>query len=254
MRQRPVAWRGQAVAGAVAVVLFACVAVALKAPTGAEGVGPFVVSLPFLAADSATTSTPSGLIETRNVTSYTDATNPNAPVFFVVGELANGRSNAVERVELTAKFFNAQGQALAVDGDITYADLEVIPAGGDSPFSFAIVSPPAPIASFTITVSGVTDPAILPAVEGITTSVDDTRTEGAFRFVTGIVRNDSSFTWSNVTVLVAYYDAAGRVVRTDLTFPMDEVLAPGEEAEFESFVNAEGTTIATQRIWVRASR
>ena len=223
-------------------------------PTHAQGPNAFQLVLPLVANDADSGSVSSGKLETRNVSSYTDASNPDAPVFFVVGELVNGRPNAVERIELTAKFFTAQGQQIDVDGNVTYADLEVIPAGGDSPFSFAIVAPPALIASFTIAVTGVTDPAVLPAISGVAADITNTRTEGAFRFVTGTVRNDSSFTWLNVTVLVAYYDAAGRVVRTDLTFPANETLGPGQQTTFESFVNVEGTSIVTQRIWVRASR
>lgn len=227
----------------------------LERPALSGAVGPaHHLVLPVLAADSAAGTVAAGAIETRHVSSYLDATNPDAPVFFVVGELVNGRTHPVERVELTAKFFNAQGQQLSVDGNITYADLEVIPAGGDSPFSFAIVSPPAAIANYTIAVSAVTDPAILPVVEGLTATVGNTRTEGAFRFVTGTVRNDSTFTWQSVTVLVAYYDASGRVVRTDLTFPALETLPPGQQSAYESFVRAEGTTIVSQRVWVRATR
>ncbi len=251
--RRPTALTKSAALAAFALLLSATLPVVRHDTIGAQG-GPFLIALPMIATDAAGGGSGSGAIETRNVSSYTDASNPDAPVFFVVGELVNGRPNAIERIELTAKFFTAQGQQIDVDGDVTYADLEVIPAGGDSPFSFAVVAPPSAIATYTIAVTGVTDPAVLPAVTGVTATITNTRTEGAFRFVTGTVRNDSAFTWLNVTVLVAYYDAAGRVVRTDLTFPANETLAPGQQSTFESFVNAEGTTIASQRTWIRANR
>ena len=137
--------------------------------------------------------------------------------------------------------------------------LDVIPAGGDSPFGPLWVPLSEGIQSYTLQAHG--QPAREHAPSGLTISGVSAYTDAWGDYhLQGLITNNSSEPYKFVKVCGALYDSAGRVIRTGLTFGTPHVLYPGESASFdywEPFYDWEPvdpTSVASYRLWVDAER
>lgn len=185
----------------------------------------------------------------RNFTAYEDSLD----AIWIVGEVVNPYPFPVEFVEITARYFSASGTLLATD--FTYSDLLTIPAGSDSPFSVLLFDPPPGIATYDLVITDFDTDIFFPAPVGLTAQVTNSYIDGiGIRHDVGIVTNNSGFTYEFTQIYIAYYNAAGQVIRTDFTYADPDLLGPGQSGTFE-VLEWDGDTlpIASYRIWVDAS-
>ena len=195
------------------------------------------------------TPQPSG-IYVQHFSSYTDSIG----ALWIVGEVVNGRPADAEFVEVTANYY---GGNTLLDTETGFADLTVVPAGGDSPFSVLEFQPPAGITSYTLQVTDYTSPPYGSdaPTSGLVATVTNTFTDSInFLHLVGTVTNTTSRSYDFVNPIIAFYDASGTVIRTEDSFTKPTTLAPGQTGTFEVLLNADGVSFASRRIWVDASQ
>lgn len=201
------------------------------------------------AAQPTPTPAPSGL-RLQGVNWYADRWGD----IRVMGLVINGLNTPAEYVRVTARFYSSSGQLLATkDG---YADIDIIPAGGSSPFEVWLFDPPPGVAHVETSVSGFLASNRAP-ITGLVFSITNIyRDRWGWLYVVGTVTNTSSTTYRYVNVLGAYVDAAGRVVRLDIDYISSDDLLPGQSSPFELiFYDAPpGLENLNLLIWTDASR
>ncbi|MFN0094079.1 MAG: FxLYD domain-containing protein [Dehalococcoidia bacterium] len=183
----------------------------------------------------------------RKTTLYTDESGT-----WVVGEIVNLRPSAIEFVTLNVDLLNAGGSV--VDSAEAYPDVVVFPAGGDGPF-VAFFPGAAGAAGFRVTVLSYDEPASEPPVTGVTVSLNAAFIDefGGY-VVSGRATNTSGVTYLDVAVIVALYDAAGNVIRSDFNYVDGDGLAPGQGADFEIIFDPAPLAVAATRTWVEGVR
>jgi hypothetical protein len=172
----------------------------------------------------------------------------------VVGEVVNGRPDAIQYVQITADLYSAAGTLLATDD--SFSEMTVMAAGSDSPFDVLFISPPPGVSRVVVRVTDYTEPAYDPPAAGLVATITNSYTDviGALHVV-GTVTNSSSTTYDYVEPIVGFYDASGRLLREDFTFTSPSTLGPGQSGTFDSFIfDAKGLDITQFRTWVDGSR
>jgi hypothetical protein len=205
---------------------------------------------PPIATPTATTPMAQGTVSTGASTYYFDILG----AMWVVGEVRNGLDHEIALVEVTANLYSASEVLLATD--FGFACVTTIPAGGDSSYTVLVLDPPPGVDHVGVSVTDYFEPpffTIDPPVVGLDATITNVYTDSiGFRHAVGTVTNNSAYTYDFVQPCVAFYDAAGNVVRTDFTFTSPSTLAPGQTGTFDAFVDAEGAGIVSQRLWVDA--
>jgi len=195
------------------------------------------------------TPQPSG-IYVQHFSSYTDSIGG----LWIVGEVVNALPSDAEFVEVTANYY---GDNTLLATETGFADLTVVPAGGDSPFSVLDFEPPAGITSYTVQVTDYTSPPYGSdgPTSGLVATVTNTFTDSInFVHLVGTVTNTTSRSYDFVKPIIAFYDASGTVIRTEDAFTNPTTLAPGQTGTFEVLLDADGVSSASRRIWVDASQ
>ena len=221
--------------------------VAAPVPTATPTPGQAPTATPTAPSIPTPTPTPAStpsVLTTRRTSMYLQA----GLVQTVVGEVVNGSNHAVQSVEITATFYGAAGNILATETG--YSEIDVIPAGGDVPFTVTLFAPPAGITRFTLVAVALTDPAEDTAISGLVAQQTEMTLEDDTLTLKGTVKNTSSAALVQVVVVIAAYDAAGRVVRVEFaSADPDGRLAPGATATWETTIDTTGTTIVTTRLF-----
>ncbi|MCU0491036.1 MAG: FxLYD domain-containing protein [Chloroflexaceae bacterium] len=141
---------------------------------------------------------------------------------YIVGEVVNGTSSPVYFVKITARFFNASNQLIAVED--TFAYLTKTEPNQRNPFKMILSNAPRDISRTELTLEWLSTSIL--EYQAVTVLNQATRDNFGVE-VFGEVRNDQSFQFSNVEVVVTFYDAGGGVIDTDFGFASSTILAPG---------------------------
>jgi hypothetical protein len=187
--------------------------------------------------------------ESFTVRKTSDYMGASTGTLHVVGEVVNNDSSDAEYVEITGTFFDQAGNVLA--SDFTYSCLDVIPAGGDSPFHMLVLDAPPGIVRYTLQVQGEAagqPPPLGLDISGVTTDL----TEWGTFHVLGLVTNNSQTTYQYVRICAALYDSAGNVIRSDSTYTQLDSLAPGQSSSFDC-LEIDAPPVASNRLWVQGS-
>jgi hypothetical protein len=153
-------------------------------------------------------------------TSYTNSLGD--PI--VVGEVVNNSGAAVSTT-VRATLYDSAGNVIGVR-DST-ACIDPLPAGGTSPFELYLEKGVA----YRLETIDDTDSWLTPAW-GLTASSRSWFDSMGWLHVGGTVYNGGDRTWSFTKVCISFYDAAGKVIRTEYTYP-DPDPAPGQTVPFE---------------------
>lgn len=215
-------------------------------PAGCPPIGSIIGETPTPTPTPTPTATPapSGYVTARKSTWRYDTFG----AIRVQGEVYNGLGAAVGLVKVTANFYSASNQLLTTD--FGYACLDAIPAGGDSPYTVLLFSPPPGVDHVTAEVTNYYTPPLInnPPV-GLQINVTNTYTDSFNYFhVIGTVNNTSSNTYEFVKVCSAFYNSGGDVVDTDFTYADPDTLGPGASGTFHTWRNADDG-ITSYRLW-----
>lgn len=223
---------------------------------------PYQVVVPGLAdsaaAPTATPSpTPSGSVQVTGTTVSDlngDGTVTNLTVW---GDVHNGLDQAISGVQLSATATAADGTVLSTNTGS--ARLDIIPAGGDAPFSLPLQMVTDPSDHVSVTVTGYTTLTSPPADPGLVSSVQppqpfkvgvkDPKTgywadSSNLLAAYGSITNTGSSSQRIDSIALAFEDSSGNVwlVATTgvftATFPGadPQVLAPGQAGTFTVYV------------------
>lgn len=218
----------------------------LRGWEAAEQISATATPTPTPSPTPTPTPTPTPLpagYSTARVSSYRDSLG----ALWVVGEAKNNTQSNVEFMKIIGTFYDAANNVVAVE--FTYTCLDIVPAGGDSPFALLVLDAPDDIARYALTIEAnptSKQPPLGLELSGVTTRYD---TVNAYH-VLGEVRNRSNRTYEFVQVCGALYDQAGNTVRSSFTFTQPAIIAPGQAAPFDLYEFVGTTAIASYRLWV----
>jgi hypothetical protein len=153
---------------------------------------------------------------------------PTPTTLNLVGELLNPTAAPVFFVELTARFFNADGQLIVEKS--SNADLPRLGPGARGPFLIYLANPPASLASYTVAVSDGRESTTLDYRDAEVVSIE-TRDNFGLE-VYGQLRNPNSRELRGVTVAVTFYDLAGNVVEVEDGFSSPLNIPAGATATY----------------------
>jgi hypothetical protein len=177
--------------------------------------------LPSLPTATPTPSLPQ--LEILSHQSYEDA-----GWFHIVGEVRNNSDTPMEFVEIVATLYDDAGQVVGTD--FTYAELDVIPPGGKSPFETG-TDKWAGTTNYKLQVEG--SSGTLPRQDIVILSHSH-YIDGDWLHVRGEVQNTGNTPAEFVKIVVTLYDAGGNVVGTDFTYTQLDAIPPGETSPFET--------------------
>jgi hypothetical protein len=173
------------------------------------------------------------------VSSYSDFGS-----FWIVGEVVNGTNVTIGNVELRSSAGGSEETGFAI--------LNVIPAGGDSPFQILMSSGGG---NATVTVVGYeTSGLTAPATGFVVTIGTKTSDQLGGLEIEGTVKNNSSTSYQNVIVAIALYDATGNVARVETAISSPFDLGPGQSGTWTVYFFSvpSGGANAPLRTWVDA--
>lgn len=190
------------------------------APGGSGILLPTPAPLPVIVQGTALYFTPAGSI-------------------WVLGEVANPGDTSLENTQLRAALLDESGAEVAAG--TAFSALDVIPAGGKSPFGVLFQSPPSNAVSFAVTAiraeaSGEPGSRYMP----IAVASQQSALDGLQFNITGSLVNQGSFNAMAVSVVLTTYDAGGRVTGYRLATVGDGTLAAGAVAEFNLSIAPNG--------------
>lgn len=192
-------------------------------------------TLTFTPTESSTptpTATASnGAMVLSNHSSYTSTFGSRS----IVGEVQNDSASAVRFVSVVADIYNINGQL--IDTRSTYAERDILPAGGKSCYRVIFLAEPTGWHSYRLSTSySVTTerPRAL-TITSVTAGSNPTNYE-----LIGQVRNDSQQEQKFVKIVGTLYNGDGTVIRCDFTYANTETLAPGAFSSWKlSFFDTE---------------
>jgi hypothetical protein len=213
--------------------LFACCALLLLVvalPARAQGEAceqQYCVYLPALREPEIVNRSPAPPTSEVHVRSV-QVRRPTLSSLNLVGEVLNPTAAPRFFVELTARFFNADGVLIAEES--SNVDLPRLGPGARGPFLIYLANPPVELASYTIAVSDGRESTTL---EYRDAEVLSTATRDNFGLeVYGELRNPASRELRGVTVAATFYDAAGNVVEVEDGFSSPLNIGPGATASY----------------------
>ncbi len=158
-----------------------------------------------------------------------------------LGEVHNPTNVAVEHVAVRVSLTDARGREL--EGGLVYTALDLIPAGGRSPFGLLFPGRPAGLASFQAALVSAEPVATLgDRVPDLAVVEHSGGPLGTLYRVTGRVQNTGEVAVEEVLIVVTLYDAQGTVVgfrAQTLHLPLE----PGATLPFDVRATASGGTV-----------
>lgn len=152
---------------------------------------------------------------------------------WVVGEVANeGEDMATTFTEITATFYNATGQIVAVE--VGYADLDILLTGRKSPFEVLLTETEGSLQvhNYTLTVSWSNYAAGKPIgleILSNSSNIDET----GYMHVTGVIKNIGTMPATFTEVMATFYDESGTVVGADSEYTEPLHLTPNQTGIFD---------------------
>lgn len=158
---------------------------------------------------------------------------------WVLGEVLNSSGTSLENTEVRVALLDASSMEMAAG--MAFTALEVIPAGGTSPFGVLFTSPPVGVASFAVTVIRA-EPSPEPGNRYVPIAVtsQESALDGLLFTVRGSIKNQGSFGASGVNLVLTTYDPSGHVTGYRQEKVGDGKLAPGGVAEFQIAIAPNG--------------
>ncbi len=150
---------------------------------------------------------------------------------YVIGQMQNNSTEAVEFAEVMATFYNESGEI--VNTGYTFSEHDIILPGEISPFSIFIDKVDG-IASYDLMLQGDSTDA-QPRTDLVVLTYTDTIDDFDFFSITGEIQNQGDTPAEFVQIIATYYDAEGNIAGTDFGFTDLDVLNPGETSTFEVF-------------------
>jgi len=155
--------------------------------------------------------------------SYTDS-----GWFHIVGEVQNNSDTAIGFVKIVATLYDDASNVVGTD--FTYTELDVIPAGGRSPFVTGTDEYEG-VTQYKLQTQG--SPANLPREDLVILSHSHYEDAG-WLHVRGEVQNTGDTPAEFVKVVITLYDAAGNVIGTDFTYTDLDAVPAGGTSPFET--------------------
>ena len=185
-------------------------------------------TLTFTPTESAT-ATPTataanGATVLNNHSSYTSTFGARS----IVGEVQNNSASAVHFVSVVADIYNANGQL--IDTQSTYAERDILPAGGKSCYRVIFFAEPVGWNSYQLSAnySVATEQPRALTITSVAVGSNPTYYE-----LIGQVRNDSQQDQKFVKIVGTLYSSDGMVIRCDLTYANAETMAPGASSSWK---------------------
>lgn len=169
----------------------------------------------------------------------------------VLGEVVNPGQSPIGNVQLLVTLSDAGGKALLTQP--FFVALEVIPAGGTSPFRVLFTDPPQTYANFGITILRGENFATNTRYARVRVTGSEGRPQGNVFRVTGDVQNSDTAPARLVRVIVTAYDAERKVVGYRYQeLNNDAALAPGGTLAFEVNLLASAPNVASYGVAAEA--
>jgi hypothetical protein len=150
----------------------------------------------------------------------------------VLGEVVNPGSASLENTQVRAALLDGSGAESAVG--MAFTALDVIPAGGKSPFGVLFQTPPGGVASFVVTViRAESSPEPGNRYTPIAVASQESVLDGLLFTVRGSIVNQGGFNAEDVKVVLTAYDASGRVTGYRQETVGAGTLPAGGVAEFQ---------------------
>jgi hypothetical protein len=148
----------------------------------------------------------------------------NKQQYRVVGEVTNLSAEPMQLVEVTGRFYDAQGQPIAMEAEVSdFWPQAVVPAAGRVPFEL-VVGDIASASTFTLAVEAAPSAATLRT--DFVTTVTEASLENNRYCLAGQTQNPGSRLSERLTIIAVVYDPADLVIDY-----RDTVLATAEQLE-----------------------
>lgn len=159
---------------------------------------------------------------------------------WVLGEVFNPGSIALENVEVRVALLDATGQEVAFDSE--FVALEAIPPGGRSPFGVLFANPPAVVVAFQATAIRA-EPSQNVAARYVQLHVTDPQPKliDSIYHLTGSIVNGTSSNAVEVYVVATIYDADRHVVGYRRSIWGDGSIGAGVSAPFDISVSPDSS-------------
>ncbi len=154
---------------------------------------------------------------------------------WVLGEVFNPGSTALENVEVRVALLDATGREVASDSE--FVALEAIPPGGRSPFGVLFANPPATVVAFQATAIRA-EPSQNVAARYVQLQVTDPQPKpaGLIYHLTGSIVNGTSSNAVEVYVVATIYDADRHVIGYRRSISGDGSIGAGASVPFDVIV------------------
>lgn len=156
--------------------------------------------------------------------------------FYVIGEVKNVGSTPVKDVNVTAVFYDLNGEIVALGYGITTIDT-ILP-GRKSPFEITLYSSldSLRVHSYMLSIAQLSQAQAKPL--GLEIVSNSSFTDNSGFHVIGEIKNIGSEYTSFVKVVATFYNASGYVVATKFAYSDPKNLNPGQVAAFQIVLNS----------------
>ena len=170
-----------------------------------------------------------------------------------LGEVRNLAGMDVEYVQVQVSLYDADNVVLATA--TAFTALDIIPAGGTSPFAVLFAQPPTAYATYqVIPLSAEPSTYLGSRYRDLDVVEHEGQTQGRLFIVSGRVRNVGEERATGVEVVITAYDSQDRVVAVREVEVQVSVLAPGASAAFTASISPMGDEIARYTVQVQGRR
>ena len=146
----------------------------------------------------------------------------------IYGEIQNNSESPMSWVKISAALFDANGEIL--NTNYNYSMLDLIPPGGNSPFSMSMTSEWSGFTDYQLFIEAdIEDEPFELQVEVVSV---ETREESEWCYAEGEVKNISDEPLDLVNVVAGFYDADGNIIDTGWDFAEANTLEPGATSEY----------------------
>jgi hypothetical protein len=147
----------------------------------------------------------------------------------VVGEIRNNADATGEFIEIVGTFYDEAGGVVGTS--FTYTTIDLVPAGGKSPFEI-VSEKPQGYHHYKLQVSDQRT-SELPLAGLQILSHSSSADSIGFLHIVGEVQNNSGKDVEFVKIIATLYNAAGQVIGTGFTYTASDIIAIGQTSPFE---------------------
>lgn len=170
-----------------------------------------------------------------------------------LGKVRNLAGMDVEFVQVQVSLYGSDNGVLATA--TAFTALDIIPAGGTSPFAVLFPRPPTSYATYQVIVLSAEPCTYLGSrYRDLDVVEHEGQTQGQVFVVNGRVRNIGEERATNIEVVITAYDSQERVVAVREVEVQTSVLAPGASETFTASISPMGDEIARYTVQVQGRR